>query len=76
MRYNLIFNILGMIAKYIGIMFIIPIVAGFILKEPNSVMPYFVTGVVSLFIGVLFSINKADKKAQTCDEFGTMQNNF
>ena len=62
MRYNLIFNILGMIAKYIGIMFIIPIVAAFALKESSGIMPYVVTGAVSILIGVLFSINRADKK--------------
>ena len=62
MRYNLIFNILGMIARYIGIMFIIPIIAGFCLNEQNEILPYIVTGLVSIIIGILFSINKADKK--------------
>ena len=62
MRYNLIFNILGMIAKYIGIMFIIPVIAAFALKEQSEIMPFIVTGVVSVIIGLLFSVNKADKK--------------
>jgi len=62
MRYNLIFNILGLIAKYIGIMFIIPIIAAFILKETNCIQPFLVTGIISIIVGFIFSINKADKK--------------
>lgn len=61
MRYNLIFNILGMISKYIGIMFIIPIIACFLLKE-NCAHIYFITGIIALLIGFLFSFNKAPQK--------------
>ena len=62
MRYNLIFSILGMISKYIGVMFIIPIIACIALNETNCIMPYLLTGVIATLIGFLFSINKADKK--------------
>ena len=62
MRYNLIFNILGMIAKYIGIMFIIPIIAAYALKESDSIYIYLITGIIAIIIGFIFSINKADKK--------------
>ena len=62
MRYNLIFNILGLIAKYIGFMFIIPIIAALMLDEKNAVLPFLITGIISIVIGVLFSVNKADKK--------------
>ncbi|MBQ8848337.1 MAG: TrkH family potassium uptake protein [Candidatus Gastranaerophilales bacterium] len=62
MRYNLIFNILGLLSKYISIMFLIPIVAAMILKETNHLMPFFVTGVIALILGYIFSFNKAEQK--------------
>lgn len=62
MRYNLIFNIMGMIAKYIGIMFIIPVIVSFVLKENEAFMPFFITGVIAAAVGFVFSLNKADKK--------------
>ncbi len=61
MRYNLIFNILGLIAKYIGVMFIIPIIACFLLKE-NCGYIYLITGIIALLAGFLFSLNKAPQK--------------
>lgn len=62
MRYNLIFNIMGMIAKYIGIMFVIPVIVSFALGENNASIPFLITGVVSILTGFIFSLNKADKK--------------
>lgn len=61
MRYNLIFNILGLIAKYIGVMFIIPIIACFLLKEHCGYI-YLISGIISLCAGFLFSLNKAPQK--------------
>ncbi len=62
MRYNLIFNILGLISKYIGIMFIIPITASFVLKEANCSIPFVITGLVATALGFLFSIKKVSQK--------------
>lgn len=58
MRYNLIFNILGLISKYIGLMFVFPIAAAFFLKETSEIPFYFITGLFAIVLGVLFSCNK------------------
>ena len=63
MRYNLIFDILGLLSKYISVMFIIPIVVALVLKEYNHIPPFMITGIISLVLGYLFSLKKADKKA-------------
>lgn len=62
MRYNLILNILGLISKYIGIMFIIPVVAAFVLKEPSCSIPFIITGLIATALGFLFSIKKVQQK--------------
>ncbi len=62
MRYNLIFNILALMAKYIGVLFIIPIVCAVLLKEYDAIAPFLVTGIVSIIIGFLFSIKKIPQK--------------
>ena len=62
MRYNIIFNILGLISKYVGIMFIIPIVAAIILKEYNDIMPFFASFVIALLLGFLLSVKKVSQK--------------
>lgn len=62
MRYNLILNILGMMAKYIGILFIIPILCAILIKEYNAIIPFLTTGIIALIIGFLFSIKKVEQK--------------
>jgi len=62
MRYNLILNILGMMAKYIGVLFLIPIICAFFLKEYNSIMPFLITGIIALISGFLLTIKKAEQK--------------
>ncbi|MBQ8634559.1 TrkH family potassium uptake protein [bacterium] len=62
MRYSIILNILGMMSKYIGVLFIIPIICAFLLKENEAVFPFFATGVIALFLGYLFSIKKVEQK--------------
>ena len=62
MRYSLIFNILGLISKYIGIMFIIPIIGAFILHETNQITPFLTSMGIALGLGLLFSIKKVEQK--------------
>lgn len=62
MRYNLILNILGMISKYIGILFLIPIICAILVKEYSAIIPFSITGFIALIIGFLFSIKKAQQK--------------
>ena len=62
MRYNLIFNILSMLLKQVGFMFLIPIVAALLLHETKEIIPFLIAGIVSYFSGFVFSINNADKK--------------
>ena len=62
MRYNLILNILGMMSKYIGVLFVIPIICAVLLKEYNAIIPFFITGIVAVILGFLFSIKKVEQK--------------
>ena len=62
MRYNLIFNILSMTLKYIGVLFLMPVVAALLLHENKEVLPFIITAFISILIGLIFSINNADKK--------------
>ena len=62
MRYSLILNILGLISKYISVMFVIPIVAAILLKEYNDILPFVVALIVALVIGYLFSFNNKNQK--------------
>ena len=62
MRYNVIANVMGLIAKYIGIMFILPIIAALILKEPYTIVHFLTAGLVSILIGYILSANKAEQK--------------
>ncbi len=62
MRYNLILNILGMISKYIGLMFIIPVLCALCIKEQGEIYPFLYTGLGAILLGYLFSINKAQQK--------------
>lgn len=58
MRYNLILNILGLISKYIGIIFIFPIVVAICLREYSSILPFLITGITAVIFGFIFSCNK------------------
>lgn len=62
MRYNLILNILGLMAKNIGILFLIPIICALLLKEYGAIAPFLITGIIAYLIGLLFSINKVEQK--------------
>ena len=62
MRYNLILNMLGLISKYIAILFIIPILACVFLKEFTQVVPYILSAIVAFILSWLFSINKTSQK--------------
>ena len=62
MRYNLIANILGLISKYIGIMFIIPIIAAFILKETSHIYPFSTSMIIALILGLVLSYKKIPQK--------------
>lgn len=62
MRYNVILNVLGIISKYVGGLFIIPIIAAILLNEKNDILPFFISGIIAILIGYLFSIKKAEQK--------------
>ena len=66
MRYSIIFNILGMMAKYIGFLFVIPIICAILLKENNVIIPFLTTGLMAVLLGFLFSIKKVEQKAEIC----------
>ena len=62
MRYNLILNILGLNAKYIGYLFIFPIIAAILLKESSEILPFLITGLVAILLGYILSFNKVSQK--------------
>ncbi len=62
MRYSLISNILGLISKYIGMMFIIPIIAACILKETNHIAPFLSSMAIALILGLMLSVKKVEQK--------------
>lgn len=62
MRYGLILNIIGSISRYIGIMFLIPILAALLLKENSQIIPFLTAGIVSFLLGFLFTLKKASQK--------------
>lgn len=62
MRYSLILNILGMMAKYIGVLFLIPILCAILIKEYSAIVPFLSTGIIALIIGFLLTIKKVEQK--------------
>lgn len=62
MRQGLIFNILGLLLKYTGFMFLIPVVAALFLKEYNEIYPYIVSALLCAVLSFLFSLNKTNQK--------------
>jgi hypothetical protein len=49
-------------SKYIGALFIIPMVCAFLLKEANAIIPFLVTGAIAVILGWIFSIKKVEQK--------------
>ncbi len=62
MRYNIIFSILGLMSKYIGILFVIPIICAILLKENSAIIPFLTTGIVAIVLGFLLTIKKTEQK--------------
>ena len=62
MRYSLICNILGMMSKYIGALFIIPMFCAFLLKEANAIIPFLVTGAIAVVLGWILTVKKVEQK--------------
>ena len=62
MRYNIILNILGMMSKYIGALFVIPVICAILLKENSAIIPFLATGIVAIAFGFLLTIKKAEQK--------------
>ena len=62
MRYNLIFYILSMAFKHIGILFLIPVAVAILLQENKEILPFISTALISILIGFIFSINNTNKK--------------
>ena len=62
MRYNLIFNILSLTLKYIGVLFLAPVLVAILLNENKEILPFIITAFISIIIGFVFSFNNADKK--------------
>ena len=62
MRYNLILNILGLISKYISIMFLIPVIAAYFLNEANQVTPFLSSAIIAMLLGFILSAKKAQQK--------------
>lgn len=62
MRYGIVFNILGTFLKHIGALFIVPIIAAFLLNEKGEVLPFLITGIFTIGLGFLFTVKKVSQK--------------
>lgn len=62
MRFKVIFNTTGIILKYVSIIFIFPIVFALIYKEYSSILPFVISGIITLGLGFLFCLNDASEK--------------
>lgn len=62
MRFNLILHIIGLISKYISIIFIFPIICAILLKEYSSIVPFLTTGIFAYIFGFLVSVNETRQK--------------
>ncbi|MBR1618047.1 TrkH family potassium uptake protein, partial [bacterium] len=62
MRHNVVLNVMGLITKYIGLMFIFPTLAALVLKEYSAVAPFLYAGILSVVLGYIFLIKKANQK--------------
>lgn len=55
-------NMLGMLSKYISIMFIIPCICAVLLKEYSQITPFLITGITAYILGKVFSYKKTEDK--------------
>lgn len=62
MRYGLILNILGLISKFLGILFVPSIIVALAMKEYSAILPFLAGIVSSLALGFLLNIKKENKK--------------
>ena len=49
-------------AKYIGALFLIPMVCAVLLRESNAVIPFLITGAIAVVLGWIFSVKKVEQK--------------
>ena len=62
MKFNIIFYGIGTVLKYLGILFLLPIVCAVCFKENHAIAPYLVTSLVSSALGFLMTTKKVEEK--------------
>ena len=62
MKFNIIFYGIGTVLKYLGILFLLPIVCAVCFKESHAILPYIVTSLVSTALGFLMTNKKVEEK--------------
>ena len=62
MRFKVISNTVGIILKFMSLVFIFPVVFAICCKEYTSILPFIISGGISLLLGYLFSLNDASEK--------------
>ncbi len=71
MRLNYIANALCLILKYIGLVILIPIIVAVIYKDYNSIYPFLISGLASIFVGYL--LRKLIRDAYTEDNINDIK---
>ncbi len=62
MRFKIIFNTVGILLKYVSLMFIFPVISALCFLEYNSILPFVTGGIGCFLIASLFCKNDAKEK--------------
>ena len=62
MKFNIIFYGIGTVLKYLGILFLLPIICAVCFGETGAILPYVVASLVSSVLGFLMSAKKVEEK--------------
>ena len=62
MKFNIIFYGIGTVLKYLGILFLLPIICAICFGEMGAILPYVVASLVSSALGFLMTTKKVEEK--------------
>ena len=62
MRINILLNAIGLVLKYAGLFFLLPIIVAVVFKEYTAIIPFIVAFLASEALGFLLTIKKAEEK--------------
>lgn len=62
MKFNIIFYGIGTVLKYLGILFLLPIICAVCFKENHAILPYVAASLISSALGFLMTVKKVEEK--------------